>query len=90
MINNTYNSTEHKIKKLDNLEGKTKINFYQNISSYYDEMYIRRQSKTFQFEEDPSFKNAEVISKNYRELLLWMSFLQTKPDVELMNFSFYD
>ena len=33
-----YNSTEDVINKLRNLKKKTKLNFYKNISKYYDEM----------------------------------------------------
>ena len=62
------------INKLQNLKGKTKLKFHQNISNYYDEMNIRRQSNTFQFEEDPLSKNVEGISKTYHEVLLLMKF----------------
>ena len=39
------------INKLQTLNGKTKLNFCKNMSNYYDEMYIRRQSGSFQFED---------------------------------------
>ena len=51
-------------------------------------MNIRRQSGIFQFEEDPSSKNVQVIGKIYHEVL--MKFLQTKPQVKIMNFHYYD
>ena len=63
MVNTTYNSTQDMIIKLQQLKDKTKLEFHQNISIYYDEINIRRQSGTFQFEEDPLSKNAEGISK---------------------------
>ena len=62
MVNTTYNSTKDTIDKLQTLKGKTKLNFYQKISNYYDEMNIRRQSGTFQIGEDPFSKNAEASS----------------------------
>ena len=37
-------------KKLQSLKGKTKLKFHKNISIYYAEMNIRRQSGNFQFE----------------------------------------
>ena len=46
--------------KLQSLKEKIKLTFNQNISNYYDEMSYRRQSGTFQFEEDPLGKNVEV------------------------------
>ena len=39
--------------KLQNLTGKTKLKIHQNTIQYYDQMNYMRQSKTFQFEEDP-------------------------------------
>ena len=53
------------INKLQQLKGKAKLKLYKNISNYYNEMNIRRQTGTFQFEEDHFSKNVEVISKNY-------------------------
>ena len=44
-------------------------------------MNIRTQRNTFQFEEDPFSKNAEVFSKIFHEVVILMKFLQTKPQV---------
>ena len=52
------------IDKLQSLKGKTKVNFYQNSSNFYDELKIRRQSDAFPFEEDPFSKRAESFSKS--------------------------
>ena len=41
MINTTYYSTEDMINKLQQLNGKTKLKLYKNISNYYDNMNIR-------------------------------------------------
>ena len=90
MINTTYNSTENMINKIQQLKGKTKLKFYKIISNYYEEMNIRRQSDTFQFEQDPFSKNVQGISKIYHEVLLLMKFLQTKPKVRSMNIKYYD
>ena len=38
MVNTTYISTEDMINKLQELEGKSKLKFYKNISNYYNEM----------------------------------------------------
>ena len=46
------------------------MKLYQNISNFYDEMNIRRQSGTFQLEKDPLSKNVEIISKIFEVLLL--------------------
>ena len=64
------------INKLQQLKGKTKLNFYKNISNYYIE--IKR--KNFQtYQQDPFAKNAQGISKIFHEILLLMNFLQTTP-----------
>ena len=46
------------IKKIQNLKGKIKIKFYENISNHYDEMIYSRQIGNFQFEEDPFSEDA--------------------------------
>ena len=38
MAKTMYNSTKDMINKLQNLKGKTKLNFHKNFSNYYDEM----------------------------------------------------
>ena len=86
MVNTNYNSTEDMINKLQSLKGKTKINIYKNISNYYTEM----KNKNFQSQHDPFSKNAQGISKIYQEVLLLMKFLQTKPQIKIMNNNFYD
>ena len=53
-------------------------------------MNIRRQSGNIQFEEDLFSKNVQSIRKMYREVLLIMKFLQTKPQVKSMNNKYYD
>ena len=61
MVKTTYNSTKEMIIKLQELKGKTKLNFYQNISNCFDEMNI----KNFRCEEDPFANDARGISKTY-------------------------
>ena len=90
MVNTTFNSTEGLIQKLQSLQCETKLKFYKIISNFCDEMNIRRQNNTFQFQEDPLIKNVESYSKIYREVLLLMKFLQTKPQVKNMNKNYYD
>ena len=90
IVNTTYTSSEDLINNLESLKGKTKLKFYKNISIYYDEKNIRRQSGTFQFEEDPFSKNVRGIGKKIQDVLLLMKFLQTKPQVKSMNNVYYD
>ena len=86
MVNTTYNSTEDMINKLQQLGGKTKLNFYKNISNYYTEM----KNKNFKTQQDPFAKNAQGISKIYHEVLKLMNFLQTKPQIKNMNINYND
>ena len=87
MVNITYNSTEDMINKLQQLKGKTKLKFYKNISNYYVEM----KNRNFQTQDqDPLAKNSQGISKIYHEVLLLMKFLQTKPQIKIMNVNYYD
>ena len=60
------------------------------MNKVYDEMKTERQNGNFQFEEDPFTKDARGISKIYHEVLFSMKFLQTKPQVESMNFKYND
>ena len=69
---------------------KTKLNFYQNISNYYDEMNIRRQNGSFQFEEDHFSKNVESISKICHEVSLLEKLLQVKPQIKSMKIEYSD
>ena len=83
MVNTTSISTEDMINKLQSLKGKTKLNFFENISN--DEMNIR----ILKFEEDLFSKNVQGISKISFEVLL-MKFSQVKPQVKNMNINYYD
>ena len=89
MVHTKNDSTQVMIDKLQSLNGKTKIKFYQNIGNFYDEMGYGR-SNTFQFKEDVFSKNAKSISKIYHEVLILLEFLQTKPEVKSMNINCYD
>ena len=86
MVNTTYNSSEDTINKSQSLKGKTKLKFFKNISTYYDEMNIGN----FKFEQDPFSKNAQGFNKIYHEIFLLMNFLKTKPQVKNMNINYYD
>ena len=78
------------IHKLQLLKGKTKIKFYQLIGRFYDEMLDRNRSNTFQFEENPFTENVGGFSKNYHEVLLFLSFLQFEPQVRNMSGNYFD
>ena len=86
MINTTYNTTEDMINNLQSIKGKTKLNFYKNLSIRSDEM----NSRNFKFEEDPFSKNAHGISKIYHEVTLLWKFLQTKPQAKNMDHDYND
>ena len=86
MVGTTYKSTEDMINKLQQLKGKTILKFYKKISNYYTEM----KNKNFQTRQDPFAKNAQGINKIYHEVILLMKVLQTKPQIENMNISYYD
>ena len=84
---NLVNSKEDVIDKLQSLKGKTKLRFYKNISKYYNEM----KNKNFKtYAQDPFAENAQGISIIYHEVLLLMKYLQTKPDIKIMNINYYD
>ena len=83
MVNTTYNSTDDMIEKLQQLKGKAKLNFYKNISIYYDNMNIRMDENLFA-------KNAQGINKIYYEVLLLMKVLQTKLQVKNMKINHCD
>ena len=86
MVNTTDNSTQEMIKKVSTkFKRKNKVEFYENISNYYDERNFRSQSGTFQFEQDPFSENFQGIGKIYQEVLLLMTFLKTKPQGKSMN-----
>ena len=53
-------------------------------------MNIRRQSGNFWFEEDTFSENVESFSKIYHEDLLLLNFLQTKPEVRIINNNYCD
>ena len=48
------------------------------------------KNRNFQTQEDPFYKKAKGISKIYHEVLLLKKFLQTKPQVKIMNIIYYD
>ena len=70
MVNTTYNSTEDMIDNIQQLKGKTKLQFFKSISNYYDEM---KRTK-FQTQGVPFCKNAQSISKIHHEVLLLIKF----------------
>ena len=57
LVNTTYISSEDMISKIQELKGKAKLNFYKNISNYYNEMKIRK----FQTQEDLFLKMLKVL-----------------------------
>ena len=90
MFNIKKNTTQDMINKLHQLKGKTKIKFHQHVSTFLDEINIRRQCGTFHFEEGTFSENAEVISKIYQEVFLLLKFSQTKPSIRSMKINSFD
>ena len=62
MVTTMYNTLEYLNIRLQILKTKTKLNFYQNICNFYDQMNYMRQSKSFKFEENPFSKGAQSIA----------------------------
>ena len=48
------------------------------------------KNKNFQSQHGTFSKNAQGISKIYHEVLLLMKFLQTKPEIKIMNINYFD
>ena len=88
MVNTIYKTIQDMIDKIQKLKGKTKLKFYQYISNYYDEMNIRRQSGTFQFKGDVFSEGAQGTSRIYHEVIKFLKFLHTKPQVKNMNVNY--
>ena len=86
MVNTTYKSIEDMTNKFQSLKGKTKLKFYKNLSNYYDGM----NNRNFEFEEDLFFENVRGISRIYHDVLLFVNFLQTKPEIKNLNNKYYD
>ena len=63
-----YEPREQTVINLKSLYYKSKLKFYQKMSTYYDEMNSGRQSKIFQFEEDLFAKNAQGSKKLFHEV----------------------
>ena len=53
-------------------------------------MNIIRQKGNFQFEEDPFRKTVPCTGKIYQYVLLFLKFLQTRPQFRIMNIKYYD
>ena len=68
MVNTKNKTTQDMIDKVQQLIGEGKIKFWQLISKYYDEMNYKRQSVTFQFEEDVFSKGAQGRADNTHEV----------------------
>ena len=68
MEKNKHETTQDLIDNLHSLKGKTKSNFYQIDSKYYDEMNYRRQNWYFRFKEVVLSENAEIFSKIFHEV----------------------
>ena len=88
MVNAEYNSSQDMINNLQSLKVKTTLKIYPSINNYHIEMKYRKQSGTFQSEEDLFSKNEKKITKIYLEIILILRILQTKPQVKKINFNF--
>ena len=79
MVSTKFKSTEDMINKLQQVKGKTKLNFYQNNN--YDQMHYMRQCNTFLFEEHPSAVNVQGIGNIFHEEPFLVKFLQTRLQI---------
>ena len=90
MVNAEYNSSQYMVNSLQNLKVKSTLKIYPSISNYHNEMKYRRQSGTFQSEEELFNKNEERITKLYFQVMLLLKVLLTEPQVKeiilILNF----
>ena len=70
MTNGIFETTLGMIDKIQKLQGKTKLKFYQYVSNYYDEKKYRRQNGHFKFEEDVFSKGGEGIATIMHEIFI--------------------
>ena len=88
MVIAEYNSSETMIDNSQNLKVKTTLKNYPILSIFYNQKMYRRQSGTFQSEEDLFSKNEERITKLYLQVMLLLKVLLTEPQVKRNNFNF--
>ena len=88
MVFAEYNSSQNMIDNSQNSKVKTILENYPNLSIFYNEKMYRRQSGTFQSEEDLFSKNEERITKLYLQVMLLLKVLLTEPQVKRNNFNF--
>ena len=60
MVKTKLNTTQDIIDILQQIKARSKSKIYHNISNFHDKMNCSRQSRTFQFEEDPFIKMQKV------------------------------
>ena len=85
MVIKTYNPPQDKIDKIQILKGKSKINMSQKKSNNYNEMNYRRQSNTFQVEQDQFAEKFEGIGEIYHDILFLMKVQPTEPQAKSKN-----
>ena len=88
MVFAEYNSSQNMIDNSQNSKVKTILENYPNLKIFYNEKMYRRQSGTFQSEEDLFSKNEERITKLYLQVMLLLKVLLTEPQVKRNNFNF--
>ena len=76
MMNTKYKTIGDMIIKLQILHGKTKLEFHQDSSNFYDLTNDLRQSGLFHFDEDPFGKNAQATAMIMHKALLIIKFFQ--------------
>ena len=78
------------IKELQNWKGKTKLKFNHGFNNFYDEMNYLGQNGNFHFEEDPINKHAQGIVFIMHEVMVFLKYSQTKPQVKNKNIIYFD
>ena len=81
LVNTNYNSTEDMIDKLQQLNGKTKLKFYKNISIYYNDV----KNKNFQTQQDPFAKDDNIDYNNFNDFITPNHKISFKPRETLLR-----
>ena len=83
MVNTKCKTTEKMVDRLQNLEGKPKLKFYNCKSFCHGQFIYMIRSYTFRFEENRIGNVAQDIAFKMHETLLLMKLSETEPQGKL-------
>ena len=83
MWNINYNLLVEMNNEIQNLEGKTKLNFNETFSSFYEGMNYLGRSGNFNLEVDPFSKKPETIAMTMHKLLFFKKFSETNLKLKI-------